>query len=319
MSRILLTGGAGFIGSHVAERLLADGHSVTVVDNFDDFYDEAIKRDNIARACRSDRYRLCRFDIRDPVGLEAALGPGPPDAIIHLAARAGVRPSLHNPALYEAVNVAGTLNLLELARRHHVPRFIFGSSSSVYGNNARTPFREDDNVDHPISPYAATKRAGELLCYTYHDLYGINVTCLRIFTAHGPRCRPDLAIPKFVRLIEAGQAVPMYGDGSSQRDYTYVGDIVDGIVRALGRCRGYRIYNLGSGCPVSLGELIQTIAEVMDRPVRIRSLPAQPGDVRLTHADISRARQELGYQPRTSLVEGIRRYVHWYQRVLSRV
>lgn len=315
--RVLVTGGAGFIGSHVVERLLSDGHRVVVVDNFDDFYDPAIKQLNLAQAGESDRFTLHRVDIRERARLEQVFGAESPEAVVHLAARAGVRPSLANPQLYESVNVAGTLSVLDMSRRFGVERIVFASSSSVYGENEKVPFSEDDRVDGPISPYAVTKRAGELLCYSYHHLYKLNIFCVRIFTAQGPRCRPDLALAKFVRLIDAGQPVPVYGDGGSSRDYTYVGDTADGIVRALERCAGWRIYNLGCGRAVKLTEMVETVGQAMGKPVRVERVANQPGDVAVTWADISRARRELGYEPATSLAEGARQYVRWYRQVLS--
>lgn len=315
--RILVTGGAGFIGSHLVERLVRDGHRVSVVDNLDDFYDQSIKRTNLDDMRRQGSFAFHQADIRDRQALESVFEGETPEAIVHMAARAGVRPSLADPQLYESINVGGTVNVLELAQRCGVGRVVFASSSSVYGENQKIPFQEDDRTDEPISPYAATKRAGELLCYTYWKLYGLNVTCIRIFTAHGPRCRPDLAVPKFVRLIEAGKPIPMYGDGTSKRDYTYVGDTVDGLVRAMERCEGYRIYNLGSGQPVHLTEMIEMVGQAMGTHVRIERLPAQPGDVPATWADISRARRELGYQPSTPLADGVREYVAWRRRVIS--
>ena len=315
--RILVTGGAGFIGSHLVERLVRDGHHVSVVDNLDDFYEESIKRTSLEEMRGRGAFAFHQTDIRDRQALESVFGAETPEAVVHMAARAGVRPSLADPQLYESINVGGTVNVLELARRSGVGRVVFASSSSVYGENQKIPFQEDDRTDEPISPYAATKRAGELLCYTYWKLYGLNITCIRIFTAHGSRCRPDLAVPKFVRLIEADKPIPMYGDGTSRRDYTYVGDTVDGLARALERCEGYRIYNLGSGRPVQLTEMIELVGQALGRQVRIERLPAQPGDVPATWADISRARRELGYQPSTPLADGVREYVAWRQRVMS--
>lgn len=310
MSRIVVSGGGGFIGSHLCEALLGGGHSVVVLDSFDDFYDPAIKHDNIQTASKSDRFTLIEGDIRDERAVGRALDGGA-DAVIHLAARAGVRPSIEQPLLYQDVNVHGTLTLLEACRAHKVAKFIFAGSSSVYGNNQKIPFSEEDRVDHPISPYAATKRAGELLCHTYHHLYGISVTCLRLFTVYGPRQRPDLAIHKFARLIEAGKPIPVFGDGSMTRDFTYVGDIVDGIIRALDRCAGYHLYNLGEAKPVSVNDLVAALETALGRKAAVERFPPQPGDVDRTYADISLAQRELGYQPSTDIAAGLARFVEW--------
>jgi UDP-glucuronate 4-epimerase len=256
MAHILLTGGAGFIGSHVCERLLARGERVTVLDNFNDFYDPALKRANAA-ALRGAR--IVEGDIRDQVLVARLFAEGAFDAVIHFAAMAGVRPSLLDPLHYEDVNVRGTLVLLEAARKSGRPRFVFASSSSVYGDNERVPFRESDDIHKPVSPYAATKRAGELVCYTYHHLYGLPISALRFFTVYGPRQRPEMAIHKFVRAAFSGERVPFYGDGSTRRDYTYIDDIVDGVVRALDRCAGYEVYNLGESATTSLAELVQEV------------------------------------------------------------
>jgi len=284
-----------------------------VLDNFDDFYDPRVKRRNIAQAVKSDCCTLHEVDIRDQSAVEAILRDDPCDVFVHLAARAGVRPSIEQPALYADVNVNGTVSLLEAARRHGCRRFIFAGSSSVYGNNRKVPFHEDDPVDHPISPYAATKKAGELICHTYHHLYDMPVTCLRFFTVYGPRCRPDLAIPKFTRLIEAGQPVPMFGDGSMRRDFTHISDIVDGVMRAIERCEGFNIYNLGESRPIELRAMIETIAQALGKPAKIQSLPPQPGDVDVTYADVSRARDQLGYEPKTQFEDGIRDYIEWFR------
>jgi len=310
---VLVTGGAGFIGSNLVDRLLADGWQVTAVDNFDDFYPAPLKRANLSAAAEQERFQLVEADIRDDQQIARLIERGRYEAIVHLAARAGVRPSIRQPALYADVNVHGTVNLLEAARKADAAKFVFASSSSVYGNNPKVPFHEDDPVDNPISPYAATKKAGELICYTYHHLYEMNIFCLRLFTVYGPRCRPDLAIPKFTRLIDAGRPVPMFGDGSTERDYTYIDDILDGIVAAIEKCNGYRIYNLGESRPVRLIDMIWTIAEAVGREPVLEQLPAQPGDVIRTYADVSRARAELGYEPRTSFADGIARYVAWYR------
>lgn len=310
MQRTLVTGAAGFIGSHLCEALLARGDTVVGLDNFDDFYSPAIKRANLSAAMRSDRFRLVEGDIRDAAAVDAAIGSGV-DIIVHLAARAGVRPSIEQPLLYQDVNITGTGVLLEAARRHGIRKFIFASSSSVYGNSPKVPFSETDNVDRPISPYAASKKAGELICHTYHHLFGIDITCLRFFTVYGPRQRPDLAIHKFARLIEAGQPIPVFGDGSMRRDYTYVGDIVAGVLAAMDRIGGYHIYNLGNSSPVSLAELIEALEKALGKRAQIQRLPVQPGDVERTYADIETSRRELGYAPATPLAEGLAAFVAW--------
>lgn len=311
MATILVTGAAGFIGSHVTEALLARGDSVVGLDCFDAFYDPAVKRRNIAAAASDARFRLIEGDIRDPKCIDAALATHKPDAIIHLAARAGVRPSIEQPLLYQDVNVHGTAVLLDAAVRHAIGRFIFASSSSVYGNNEKVPFSESDNVDHPISPYAATKKAGELLCYTYHHLYNLPMTCLRFFTVYGPRQRPDLAIHKFARLILAGKPIPVFGDGSTSRDYTFIADIIDGVLRAADRCKAYHIYNLGESSPITLTDLIAEMEKALGKKAVIDRKPMQPGDVNRTYADVSRARAELGYAPSTDMTTGLSKFVAW--------
>jgi UDP-glucuronate 4-epimerase len=312
--KIIITGGAGFIGSHLVDRLLAEGNEVVVVDNFDPFYERASKESNLADALANRRCRLVELDIRDAPGAEALIRTNRPDVIVHLAARAGVRPSIADPRSYADVNVTGTVVWLEAASRlEPKPRFIYASSSSVYGERPTGPFRETDPVDFPISPYAATKKACELLASTFHHLHGLPVTGLRFFTAFGPRNRPDLAIAKFTQLIDRGEPVPMFGDGTSRRDYTYVGDIVDGIVRAIENCKGHHLYNLGHSEPIALANLIESIALALGKSAQIQTLPEQPGDVRQTFADIDRARHELGYEPKTSLSEGLAHYVAWYR------
>ncbi len=312
---VVVTGAAGFIGSNLVDRLLADGHEVIGVDNFDRFYAEETKRANIAPACGHPRFRLIEQDICDGAAVDRLMSDVAPEVIVHLAARAGVRPSIEQPTLYAETNVLGTTHLLEAAcRLTPLPRFVFASSSSVYGDRADAPFRETDSVDHPISPYAATKKACELLGYTFHHLYGLPVTGLRFFTAYGPRNRPDLAIAKFARLIDAGRPVPMFGDGTTRRDYTFIDDIVDGIVRAVEGCRAYHIYNLGNSSPIALREMIELIGEALGKAPVISPQPEQPGDVHLTYADISRARSELGYEPRTPFRTGLERFVAWFRR-----
>ncbi len=310
----IVTGGAGFIGSHLVDRLLDDGEEVIAVDNFDDFYARERKEANLASARRNPGFRLVELDIRDRSAVTNLIDGTRPKTIVHLAARAGVRPSIENPSLYTEVNVLGTVNLLEAASRLSTrPRFVYASSSSVYGDRPDAPFRETDSVDHPISPYAATKKACELLAHTFHHLHGLPVTGLRFFTAYGPRNRPDLAIPKFTRLIDSGEPVPMFGDGSTRRDYTFVLDIVDGIVSAIARCESYHIYNLGNSDPIELKSMIEAIAAALNKTPKIARMPEQPGDVRQTYADISRAQLELGYSPGTTFSEGLARYVAWYR------
>jgi UDP-glucuronate 4-epimerase len=311
---VLITGCAGFIGSHLTDRLVASGRRVVGVDNFCDFYDEAIKRKNLANAMAQPAFELIEADIRDRQAILEAFACTQPAAVIHLAAMAGVRPSIERPAYYTSVNVDGTVNLLDAAVAAGCERFLFTSSSSVYGNNPKVPFSEDDAVDHPISPYAATKKAGELLCHTYHHLHGLPVFCLRLFTVFGPRQRPDLAISKFLRLAREGKPLPMYGDGSTSRDYTYVDDIVAGYLAALERCGsadyglpGYRIYNLGGNHPISLREMIDIIGRVTGKRIAIDRKPMQAGDVGRTWADLTRSGKELGYAPQVSVEEGIRR------------
>ena len=312
---VLITGAAGFIGSHVAERLLGRGEEVVGLDLFDDFYDSSIKESNLTVARDHAAFREVRGDIRDSELLESL--PDDIDAIVHLAARAGVRPSIARPELYTSVNVDGTVALLELATRRRIPSFVFASSSSVYGNNEKVPFAEDDPVDHPISPYAATKKAGELLCHTYRHLQGIEVIALRFFTVYGPRQRPDLAIHKFARLMSEGRPIPVYGDGSTERDYTYVDDTLHGVTAALDHVRAkpgtYEIVNLGESRTVSLNEMIQVLSEEMGIEPEIERLPLQPGDVTRTYADVSKARRLLGYEPATDFGEGIRRFVKWFE------
>ena len=313
--RTLVTGGAGFIGSNLVDRLLSDGGEVLVLDNFDDFYDVGRKRANLVEASRSPRFRLVEGDIRDAGLVDREVAGFRPEAIVHLAARAGVRPSIEQPLVYADVNVLGTVNLLVAASRSApLPRFVYASSSSVYGDRDDAPFRETDSVDLPVSPYAATKRACELLAHTFTHLHGLPTTGLRFFTAYGPRNRPDLAIAKFVGLVDRGKSVPMFGDGSTRRDYTYVGDIVDGVVRAIDRCSSHRIYNLGNSSPIPLRDMIAAIGEALGKTPIIERFPEQPGDVRQTYADISRASAELGYAPRTTFREGLARYVEWMRR-----
>ena len=316
--RVLVTGGAGFIGSHVAQRLLERGDTVCVLDNFNDFYDPAIKRANVEamRATSSPGQRgsleIVEGDIRDAECVQSLLGDGGFDGIIHLAAMAGVRRSILDPLHYSDVNIRGTQTLLEEVRNAGT-RFVFASSSSVYGANEKLPFSEADDIHCPVSPYAATKRAGELLCFTHHHLYETPMTCLRFFTVYGPRQRPEMAIHKFVRLCLAGEPIPFFGDGTTRRDYTYIDDIVDGVVRALNRDRGYEIYNLGESQTISLAELVKEIGEVTGVEPILDRQEMQPGDVVVTYADVSKARRELGYEPTTGIRAGLERFLEWYR------
>jgi len=316
MKTILVTGGAGFIGSHLCERLLKDGCHVICVDNFDSFYDPKIKIRNVEGMVKKfpQGFELITGDIRNPEHLTEVFKKNRIDLVIHLAARAGVRPSIAQPLLYEDVNVRGTIALLEACKEHGIKDFIFASSSSVYGENQRVPFSEEDLDIQPISPYGATKRAGELLCYAYHHLYGMSIACLRIFTAYGPRQRPEMAIHKFTRLVDQGERIPIYGDGSSRRDYTYIDDLIEGIIAIIQRHRGFETYNLGESQTTTLKELIDMIEEAAGKKANIEWLESQPGDVSVTYADISKAKRLLGYHPKVNMKEGIRHFVEWYKR-----
>ncbi len=311
--RILVTGAAGFIGSHLSERLLSDGWMVTGVDNFDGFYDPQIKRHNISGCLENDNFELIEADIRDKAAMDKALSKSI-EVVVHLAAKAGVRPSIEQPMLYADVNINGTMVLFEAARKHGINKFIFASSSSVYGNNEKVPFSENDNVDFPISPYAATKKACELICHTYHHLFDISVTCLRYFTVYGPRQRPDLAIHKFARLIEQGKPTPVYGDGSMMRDFTYIDDIIDGTVAAIEKCVGFDIFNLGESRPISVNDLITEIEKALEKKATRQYLPPQPGDVERTFADVTKAAEKLGYNPSTDIETGLAKFVSWLRR-----
>ncbi len=314
MKNILITGGAGFIGSHLVDCLLAEGEwQVTVVDDFNDFYDPSIKRENVRAHCSNSRFRLIEADIRDRASLGHAFDDGEFTCIVHLAARAGVRPSLKEPRLYVKTNINGTLNLLELARQQGIEHFIFGSSSSVYGINSKVPFSEDDPIFNPISPYAATKAAGELLCHSYAHLYGMRIMCLRFFTVYGARQRPDLAIHKFAKLITEGKPIPVFGDGTTRRDYTYIDDIIAGMRAAIDyQASKYEVINLGESRTVELRELISLLEKALGRRAEIDWQPMQPGDVPQTFADISKARRLLGYDPKMQIEEGIQGFVEWF-------
>jgi len=316
MKNILVTGGAGFIGSHLVDRLLAEGGwRVWVVDDFNDFYAPSVKRENVREHMKLASYRLYEADIRRRSQLEDVFKEEKFDCIVHLAARAGVRPSLAEPMLYMETNINGTLNLLELAREHGVKQFVFGSSSSVYGINAKVPFSEEDPIRQPISPYAATKAAGELVCHTYSHLYGIRCVCLRFFTVYGARQRPDLAIHKFAKLITEGRAIPVFGDGTTRRDYTYIDDIIAGVRAAIDyEASDYEVFNLGESQTVELNKLIALLEKELDRNAVIDRQPMQPGDVPQTFADVTKARQLLGYDPQTKIEDGIKRFVEWFHR-----
>ena len=313
---ILVTGAAGFIGSHVVDRLLAEGWSVVGLDSFDPFYDRSIKERNLQGARAHEAFTEIEGDIRLPATFEDL--PDDISHVVHLAALAGVRPSIADPRRYQAVNVGGTNELLEWARRRGVRNVVFASSSSVYGNTPTVPFAEDADVRHPISPYAATKVAGELLCHTYHHLYGISVVALRLFTVYGPRQRPDLAIHKFARLLREGRPIPMYGDGSTERDYTYIDDILNGIIRSVELTERsdapvFEVINLGENQTVSLRVMIDVLADEMGVEPTIEQLPMQPGDVTRTYADVSKARRLLGYEPSTEFRRGIRQFLAWFE------
>jgi UDP-glucuronate 4-epimerase len=317
--RVVLTGGAGFIGSHLAEALLRLGCQLTIVDKLDEFYSPAWKQANLDEIRRVGEFQFFPADICDVVQIREILSKARPDLIIHLAARAGVRPSIEQPHLYERVNIAGTLTLLDLCRELKIPQFIFGSSSSVYGASSHAPFSEEEIALRPISPYAATKLAGESLAYTYAHLFGLSVVCLRFFTVYGPRQRPDLAIHKFTALIEAGKPIPIFGDGSTGRDYTYIHDIVAGVLAAMDYEVGFdsrvpfEIFNLGNSHPVKLRQLVELLEEATGKKAIVEQKPVQSGDVPLTWAEISKAGRLLGYQPRTQLTDGLQQFVAWYR------
>ena len=319
MRNILITGGAGFIGSHLADRLLSEGDwQVSIVDDFNTFYDPEIKRANTTPHQRNPAYRLFETDIRDKSALARIFDENVFDCIVHLAARAGVRPSLEQPLLYAETNINATINLLELAREHGIRQFIFGSSSSVYGLNAKVPFAEDDPIRQAISPYAATKAAGELLCHTYTHLYGIRCVCLRFFTVYGPRQRPDLAIHKFARLLSEGKPIPVFGDGTTSRDYTFIDDIIAGVRASINYVADYEksdyeVFNLGESRTVELRELISLLEKELGVTAKIDRQPLQPGDVPQTFADITKARHLLGYNPQTQIEEGINGFVEWFR------
>ena len=316
MKTYFITGGAGFIGSSLAEELIKDNNVVTI-DNFCDFYDPKIKERNVNDLLKNENFKLYRGDIRDKELLDKIFDENKIDVVIHLAAMAGVRPSIENPILYQDVNCMGTQNILEVMKKHNLKRLVMASSSSVYGNTKEVPFREDMIVDFAISPYAATKKANEVMTHVYHKLEDFNVIMLRFFTVYGPKQRPDLAINKFTRLMLEGKEIPMFGDGTNSRDYTYISDIVDGIKKSISYVENnsnvYEIINLGNSSPVTLKEMINTIAEVLSFEPQIKQLPMQPGDVDRTYADVSKANKLLGYEPKVSFKTGIENFVKWYK------
>lgn len=310
--KILVTGGAGFIGSHLTEALLARGEEVVVIDDFNDFYDPSLKRENIVDARKNPKYRLHEFDIRDRDRVFEVFRSERPDAVCHLAARAGVRPSIVDPLLYEEVNCVGTLHLLDASKETGVRNFVFASSSSVYGINSKVPFSEEDPITCPISPYATTKRAGELMGFTYSHLHGLPVTCLRFFTVYGERGRPDMAVAKFTRLIWEGRPVEVYGDGKARRDFTYHSDIVFGLVNSILKPSRYEILNLGGANTIEVKRLIELIEENLRKKAEIRYLAPVPGDVPITYADVTKAKRLLGFEPKVRIEEGVARYVKWF-------
>lgn len=316
MKTYLITGGAGFIGSTLADRLLKEGNKVIVVDNFNDFYDPKIKEENVKNNLKNENYKLERIDIRNQEGVDRVFKENKIDNVMHLAAMAGVRPSIENPLLYQSVNCLGSQVILETMKKYNVKNIVFASSSSVYGNTKTVPFKETDVVDYAISPYAATKKANEVMCHVYHKLYNLNVIMLRFFTVYGERQRPDLAINKFTRMILEGKAIPVFGDGTTSRDYTYVQDIIDGIIKSFKYIESnnnvYEILNLGESKPITLNKMINTIEEVLGKKAIINRLPMQPGDVDRTYADISKAKELIGYCPKTDFKDGIYKFINWY-------
>lgn len=311
---ILITGGAGFIGSHLCEKLIDLNHKIICIDNFNNYYNPKIKENNLKNIIDNKNFTLYRLDILNKEKINEIFSAQKINIIIHLAARTGVRPSLSNALLYEAVNVQGTINLLEACKDYGIKKFIFASSSSVYGDNKKVPFSEDDNVDNPVSPYAATKKSGELICYTYHYLYEISILCFRLFTVYGPRQRPEMAIHKFTRHILEEKPIEVFGDGTSSRDYTYIDDIIPGIISSLDKINGYEIINLGNSKPINLLKLINLIEKEVNRKAVIKYADAQPGDVFTTYADIRKAKKMLKYQPETSIEEGIENFIKWYKK-----
>ena len=309
--KYFVTGGAGFIGSHLVDKLLADNNSVTVIDNFDSFYSRDVKQNNLFEASKNKKYKLFEGDIRDGDLLDKIFSENRFDVVVHLAAKAGVRPSIDNSEEYYDVNISGTVSLLEAMKRNDIKNLIFASSSSIYGNSKHIPFSETDFVGFPISPYAATKKSGELICHTYHHLHNFKINCLRFFTVYGPRQRPDLAIHKFAKKIIEDESIPVFGDGNSKRDYTYIEDIIQGIQLAIENLSGFEIINLGESRTIKLIELISLIENEVGKKAKITFLPFQPGDVEMTYADISKAKKLLGYSPTFEIEEGIKKFVEW--------
>ncbi len=312
---IVVTGIAGFIGSHLGEKLISQGCDVIGLDNFDPFYSREIKERNLEKISNSNHFSFFEADIRDIQLLSDIFKNNKVDAVVHLAAKAGVRPSLLFPQEYFDVNVLGTLNILEVMRSYEVKKMIFASSSSVYGNNKKVPFSETDNVDYPISPYAASKKSGELLCHTYHHLYGFHIFCLRFFTVYGPRQRPDLAVHKFTKALFEDTYIPFYGDGLTKRDYTHINDIIQGITESLDRLEGFDVFNLGESKTISLIDLINLLERYTNRKAKLNYLPIQSGDVKQTYADISKAHDLLTYTPEISMEEGLQDFIIWYKQV----
>jgi len=312
--KILVTGGAGFIGSHLIKKLLEENFSAVCVDNFNNYYNPEIKEENVSRFINNSNFKLYREDIRNFEALDKIFEKERFDKVVHLAAMAGVRNSIRYPALYSEVNIQGTINLLELAGKYKIKNFIFASSSSVYGGNTKIPFSESDQVNHPISPYAATKKAGELICHTYHHLYHLNIICLRFFTVYGPSGRPDMAPYKFTGKILAGEEISMFGDGSSQRNYTYIDDITEGIYSALNKDFGYEIINLGGSQLISLKNFISLIENISGRKAKIKQVGEQSGDMPITSADISKAKRLLDYCPKTDIKKGMNIFIDWFKK-----
>lgn len=317
MTTYFITGGAGFIGSTLSQKLIEKGDKVVAIDNFCEFYNPNIKENNVKQLLKNENFKLYRGDIRDRQAIKKIFDENKIDIVMHLAAMAGVRPSIENPILYQEVNCMGTQNILEEMKEHHVKNGVFASSSSVYGNCKEVPFREDMVVDFAISPYAATKKANEVMAHVYHKLFNMNIIMLRFFTVYGPKQRPDLAINKFTRLMLEGKEIPMFGDGTTSRDYTYIDDIVDGIIKSCQYCMDnkevYEILNIGNSSPTTLKEMINTIGQALGIEPKIKQLPMQPGDVDRTYADVSKAKKLIGYEPKTTFKQGIENFVKWYK------
>ena len=317
MTTYFITGGAGFIGSTLSQKLIEQGNKVVAIDNFCEFYNPNIKENNIKQLLQNENFKLYRGDIRDRQAIKKIFNENKIDIVMHLAAMAGVRPSIENPILYQEVNCMGTQNILEEMKEHEIKNGVFASSSSVYGNCKEVPFREDMVVDFAISPYAATKKANEVMAHVYHKLFNMNIIMLRFFTVYGPKQRPDLAINKFTRLMLEGKEIPMFGDGTTSRDYTYIEDIVDGIIKSCQYCMNnkevYEILNIGNSSPTTLKEMIDTIGQALGIEPKIKQLPMQPGDVDRTYADVSKAKKLIGYEPKTTFKQGIENFVKWYK------